>query len=114
MTKEEDELFKNIRISVNGILFLATPHRGSESAQLPSILAAIANIALTGTSRFSGAMRSDLIEALKKDSTVLKDISTSFRNQANNFYIASFIEQDITPPAKSKVCISSVPHVLIQ
>lgn len=92
---------------MNGILFLATPHRGSGSTQFPSVLTGIANIALSGTSRFVGSMRSDLIKALGKDSQVLKDISTNFRHQARNFHIASFIEQDITPPTKSRVCINS-------
>jgi hypothetical protein len=70
------------------------------------VLTGIANVALTGTSRFVGHMRSDLIKALEKDSQVLKDISVNFRHQASNFHIASFIEQDITPPAKSRVCIN--------
>lgn len=52
-------------------------------------------------------MRSDLIKALEKDSQVLKDISTNFRNQTSNIHIASFIEQDITPPLKSRVYANS-------
>jgi hypothetical protein len=52
-------------------------------------------------------MRSDLIENLKKDSKVLEDIATNFRKQTNSLQIASFIEQDITPPLKSRVCINS-------
>ncbi|PMD49359.1 uncharacterized protein K444DRAFT_549306 [Hyaloscypha bicolor E] len=107
IAKIEDELFDPIRKSVAGILFLGTPHRGSSETQFPMILTSIANLALRGTSRFTGAMRSDLIEGLKKDSKSLKEISTSFRNQTRNMKIASFIEQSCTPPAKSRVCYSS-------
>ncbi|KAH8745409.1 hypothetical protein BGZ57DRAFT_862505 [Hyaloscypha finlandica] len=103
LAKIEDELFENIRISVKGILFLATPHRGSGSTQFPSVLTGIANLALTGTSRFVGSMRLDLIKNLKKDSKVLEDIATNFRKQTSSLQIASFIEQDITPPLKSRI-----------
>jgi hypothetical protein len=75
------------------------------------VVTGIANLALTGTSRFVGRMRSDLIENLKKDSKVLEDIATNFRKQTNSFQIASFIEQDITPPLKSRVCITSAWHI---
>lgn len=113
IAKIEDEIFDSIRISVAGILFLGTPHRGSSETQFPIVLTSIANVALSGTSRFVGAMRSDLIKALQKDSKILKEISTSFRNQTQCMKIASFIEQSFTPPAKSIVrypsCESIVP-----
>jgi hypothetical protein len=67
------------------------------------VLTSIANVALAGTSRFVGAMRSDLIRSLEKDSKMLKDISTHFRNQTRDIKIASFIEQNCTPPAKDRV-----------
>ena len=86
-----------------GILFLGTPHRGSSETQFPIVLTSIANIALSGSSRLIGAMRSDLIKTLQKDSKILKDISTDFRNQTQSMKIASFIEQSVTSPAKSRV-----------
>jgi hypothetical protein len=72
-------------------------------AQLPMVLASIANIALAGTSGFIGSIRADLIESLKKDSEDLKGISTDFRNQMGNMKIASFIETSATPPSKTRV-----------
>ena len=69
------------------------------------VLASIANIALAGTSRFTGSIRTDLIESLKRDSEDLKGISTDFRNQIGNVKIASFIETSTTPPAKTRVCM---------
>ena len=67
------------------------------------VLARIANVALTGTSRFIGRTRTDLIEFLERDSEDLKGISTDFRNQMGDMKIASFVETNITPPAKTRV-----------
>lgn len=102
------EDYTNIRDSVIGILFLGTPHRGSSTTQLPQVLANIANAALTGTARFTGHIRTDLLKSLERDSEVLKSISTNFRNQASNIKIVSFIEQNTTPPFKQRVSISSI------
>ena len=99
----EQNLYNSILNSVTAILFLATPHRGSEETSIPFILSSILNIALTGTSRLVGSMRSDLIKAIEKDSQILKDISTTFRNLTRNIKVASFIEQKITPPSKKRV-----------
>jgi ankyrin repeat domain-containing protein 50 len=104
------EDYGNIIDSVSAILFLATPHRGSGETQLPMVLASIANIALAGTSRFIGSIRTDLIESLKRDSGDLKKISTDFRNQMENIRIASFIETRTTPPVKTRV---STPFIKI-
>jgi len=93
---------------VKGILFLATPHQGSESTKFPSILTNIANIALSGTSRKFGRMRSDLIEAIETKSEVLREISVNFRHKAGNFQVASFVEQDTILPLRARVCIISV------
>jgi hypothetical protein len=117
IAKTEDGLFDPIRKSVTGILFLGTPHRGSSEANLPIVLTNIANLAPSGTSLFVGQMRSDLLKTLEKDSIELKDISTSFRNQTRKIKIASFIEQNRTPPVKSRVRYFSLqpisPEVLI-
>jgi hypothetical protein len=99
----EDELYGSIRKSVIGILFLGTPHRGSSETRIPLILTSIANVASGATFGFIGPTRPQLIKALEKDSQILKDISTSFRNQTSKIHIASFIEQEITPPANARV-----------
>lgn len=113
IAKEEGELYDNIRTSVAGICFLGTPHRGSPATQIPLMLTSIANITLSGLSRFIGHSRPELIKALKKDSKILLEISTRFRNQTGSIKIASFTEQSINPPANSLVrypsCESVVP-----
>jgi hypothetical protein len=84
-------------------MFLGTPHRGSSTTLFPKVLADVANVALTGTSRFTGLFRSDLLKSLEKDSSIFKDISTEFKNQTLKMKIVSFIEQNITPPFKARV-----------
>ena len=108
----ENELYNSILNSVTAILFLGTPHRGSEETSIPLILTSIVNVALTGTSRVVGSMRSDLIKAIEKDSPVLKDISTNFRHLTRNIKVASFIEQDITPPSKKRV-LNFLSHCIL-
>lgn len=95
--------YDDVRNSIIGILFLGTPHRGSNATSLPQIVAGIANVTLTGTSRFTGKTRSDLIAVLEKESGVLTTLSTEFRNQAGKLKIASFVEQNTTPPTNSRV-----------
>ena len=62
-------------------------------------------MALTGTSRFIGSIRIDLVASLERDSEDLKGISTDFRNQIGNIKIASFIETIVTRPSKTRVSI---------
>ncbi|RDL35776.1 uncharacterized protein BP5553_06388 [Venustampulla echinocandica] len=105
IAKIDDEPYENIRKFVKGIMFLATPHRGTSETQFPKLLARIANVAtnMTGIAPFIVSTRPDLIEAIEKDSNILLDISTNFRNQTKNLKIASFTEQSVTPPAKSLI-----------
>jgi hypothetical protein len=98
---------------MTGILFLSTPHRGSSETPFPTVLTSIANVALSGSSRFVGAMRPDLIKVLQKDSKILKEISTDFRNQTKSMKVASFIEQSLTPPAKLRVSYPSYSQFFV-
>lgn len=68
------EDYGHITESISAILFLATPHQGSNQTQLPMVVGSIVNIALTGTSRIIGSIRADLIEARKG----LRKLETNF------------------------------------
>lgn len=91
------------RRAVVGILFLATPHRGSRATQYPDVLANVVNLALAGTSGVTGRLRTELLAILSKDSEVLLKLATDFRNQISNIKVVSFIEQSTTPPFKIRV-----------
>jgi len=80
-----DKLYTDIRKSTYGIVFLATPHRGSSSANLANILSNIAAAAFPG-------IQTQLLKTLEKDSATLGDVTDNFRHLASDFQIASFYE----------------------
>ncbi|KAK8097440.1 hypothetical protein PG984_016579 [Apiospora sp. TS-2023a] len=86
-----------------GIVFLGTPHRGSNQTAFPSLLANIANTGTPVLSRFIGKSRADLINVLKRDAGDLEKLSYQFADQLAVIKIASFIELDITPPASTRI-----------
>ncbi|TVY85021.1 Protein SERAC1 [Lachnellula suecica] len=84
--------YGEIHKAVKGIMFMATPHRGSGLAQFPDILAKITRLA----TKISGnSLRTDLLRNLGSDAKVLSEISTDFRNQYNGVEIATFYEQQL-------------------
>ena len=99
--------YQDIRSSCVGVIFLGTPHRGSLQTGWPLLIANIANVATAGTSRFVGNARTDLLKILQREAPVLEQLARDFADQPRNIKIASFVEQDITPPAKEKVSHTS-------
>jgi hypothetical protein len=73
-------------------MFLATPHFGSDATKFVPTVLDIVNVSLTGTSRFIGTMRSDLVRDLGKNSKTLSQIARNFRHSTKNIQIASFVE----------------------
>jgi hypothetical protein len=82
-----------IYVSMFGILFLGTPHDGSNKAQLASI-----------SRRMIGALvpskvvdtEGQLLDALQEGSGVLQNITDMFVPLIKNFHIFSFWEQEKT------------------
>jgi hypothetical protein len=90
ITKVDDKRYAPILAATSTILFLATPHGGSATADFSSVLASIGNIALVGgLPRF----RKDLIDSLKQNSKDLMDIARDFRNLTQHIKIYSFFEK---------------------
>ncbi len=100
--------YQDIRSSCVGVIFLGTPHRGSLQTGWPMLIANIAKVATVGTSRLVGNARTDLLKALQREAPVLEQLARDFADQPRNIKIASFVEQDITPPAKERVSHTSM------
>lgn len=77
--------YKAIQEAALGILFLATPHQGSENARYGAVLARVAQKAI-----HSPPPR--LLRALKDNSRELERLRDDFRFQLSRYEIASFYE----------------------
>jgi hypothetical protein len=77
--------YKNISESTIGIIFLGTPHRGSEKATYGKVLATVA----------TGLLNKPpprLVQALQENSGALMRLTTDFRFQLPNYQVYSFYE----------------------
>jgi protein SERAC1 len=97
--------YSYITESTRAIIFLGTPHRGSDSVRWPILLSNIANVAFAAAAPLTGQFRKDLLKSLERNSEDLKTISTNFRNQISGIKIVSCIEQDSTPPFSKRARI---------
>jgi hypothetical protein len=88
------DVLKNIR----GVVFMGTPHRGSRTAGPTLHLSRIINAPF-----FGGAIRSDLLKALRVSSKNLEEISYLSVPLLGDLSIVSFYEQK--PLGISLVCV---------
>jgi protein SERAC1 len=74
--------------STRGIIFLGTPHRGSDISSLAKVVASIAKVAFQ-------TVNEDLIRDLERDSQILDRIRDSFSRILNRrtFTVWSFVEE---------------------
>jgi len=98
----DEDRYEIIRKAVPAIVFLATPHRGSDFADFFKGIAGLMNAPIIGTA-YTGKIRNDLIKSLSKHSTTLSAISQDFRRHTKDLKIFSFLETMSTPPLKVKV-----------
>lgn len=71
--------YKDIRHSVSGVIFMGTPHRGSDMANTADILTKLINVASLGLA--SAAVKTQLVANLKTDCEMLVDLSEGFRHE---------------------------------
>ncbi|KAK0612792.1 hypothetical protein B0T17DRAFT_583367 [Bombardia bombarda] len=90
---EEDAHYGSIARSTLGIIFMGTPHRGSELVPWTILFSNIVNVATLGR----GA-RKTLLRQLDSKSTALMDISRQFVHRATPLKILSFVEQQVERP----------------
>ncbi|KAI9829568.1 MAG: hypothetical protein M1819_006073 [Sarea resinae] len=80
---------RNIVVSTYGILFLGTPHNGSDFAKWGVLLQSICSAALPKKFMDSSPQ---LVEALKNQSETLQNINRDFENIQDTFHIFCFHE----------------------
>lgn len=81
MLANHSEIFRDLRLSVTGIVFLGTPHQGSDAAGYGKWLARTAGCDTT------------LLESLTSNSQVLHEIAQDFETSYNNTDLVCFYEE---------------------
>lgn len=100
MAHRNDE-HKAVWSATKAIIFMGTPHDGSYYADYGKVLADVANVAsrISLTHRFTGGVRTPLIENLKSQSTGLRAIADDFVaiSQGSNLHVINFYETEAPP-----------------
>lgn len=99
LAHEIQKQYSDIVQSCRGIVFLGTPHRGSEVASWANMITAV-----TKAAGDLSPLRNDLLRDLRKSSVTLKEISSQFVHRTEGLQILSFVEREYTGPLKSLVC----------
>lgn len=90
---------------MRGVVFLGTPHRGSDIAYWSGLLTKVANIAVLGR------LRQDLLDNLRPKSAELGTICAQFVERGIGLQIFSLYER-LTMPVINAL-VSKSPHILI-
>jgi hypothetical protein len=96
ISAHENERFAEVLRTTRAIMFMGTPHRGSDIAASLTPLIDVVNVALTlsGGSLFAGSMRADLVKVLSRGSSALDDINESFIPRVRQKHIISCFETE--------------------
>ncbi|PNP53261.1 hypothetical protein FNYG_15770 [Fusarium nygamai] len=92
------DIYGTISDSTVGIIFLATPHRGSGIAAPAELASRLLHAAQLGT-----GTNTKLVTSLRQNAEVLWDISSQFVDRASRIHIRSFYETDLLPPGNSLI-----------
>ncbi|KAL9593091.1 MAG: hypothetical protein Q9179_006109 [Wetmoreana sp. 5 TL-2023] len=87
LAHQRSSTFSNVLESVTGVVFLGTPHRGSDAAYWTGFIARALKAAQLGT-----GTNDQLLAALQKNSKTLSDISEQFVERADTLRIRTFYE----------------------
>lgn len=94
-----------ILAQIHGIVFMGTPHRGSNLASWAKPLSNIMSFTVAGK-----RIRRDLLQNLEISSQVLAEISASSLHRLDELQITSFYEQNILEPLGCLVSLIRIDH----
>jgi len=107
LAHEQDELYGGIFNATYAIVFLGTPHGGTDVAKLVGhVINACLHVSRSGG--VAGIARIDVRDSLSNDSDALKILATSFRNRLQGLRILTFYETEITPPLAQLVSVCNL------
>ena len=91
------------------VMFMGTPHRGSDYASYGTILGTIADVAMRASlvHRFSGGVRTSLMKTLERGSPQLEAVSESFCSLVNQseLRVITLYETESHPFTNRPVCM---------
>lgn len=109
LAHERSSLYGILSQKAFGVIFMATPHRGSSVASWAQIAAVIVRSAQLGLNT-----NLELLRVLRRDSEILMDISSQFVERAANLQIRTFYETEALDYMNSVVCYATQGyHVLL-
>jgi hypothetical protein len=81
-----ERIYKHLNTATHGIVFLGTPHQGSNHAETA--------IAVTRVVKYAYPwIKTHLLETLQQNSTILQDLADDFRHLHSGFEIVSCFER---------------------
>ncbi|KAK4139151.1 uncharacterized protein C8A04DRAFT_33378 [Dichotomopilus funicola] len=92
------DFYGDILNSTKGIIFMATPHRGSELVPWALLLSNIVNVVSFGL-----GIKKSLLRNIDRDSDMLAEVSRRFAHRATKLRLMSFVEQQIERPLTTLV-----------
>ncbi|KXX73339.1 Ankyrin repeat domain-containing protein 50 [Madurella mycetomatis] len=97
---EDNGVYGRLLKSVAGVVFLGTPHKGSNAATLGTLVGRIVNtfVAATSAGFQTRLIRTDLLDYLSYDSKHLQDLGVSVRNRLADLAVVSFYESEAQYP----------------
>ena len=105
LAQEQEKRYPNILDKTHSILFLATPHRGSKTADIGLLLSRITTLTLQHPAKH-------LLETLRLNSTSLETLNQRFRKLVPYIMVVSFYERKAAPIIKTLVMIYNAFNIL--